>query len=165
MDPQALIGLFRRTVTEHYSDMSGRVGRAEFWYFVLCCVAVGIAGAILTMATFLPISAVLSLALLLPTAGMGARRLQDVGQNGQLIWLLIIPSAIIQVFGLLIWGPFGALGFVAFYFTIGWLLNLAALITAIVAIYFWIQPGNPGDNAYGPPPPVFDPSRPVSPPA
>ena len=158
MDPQALIGLFRRIITQHYFDMHGRVGRAEFWYFVLCCVVVGILAAILTMATFLPFSAMVGLALLLPTAGMGARRLQDVGQNGQLVWLLIIPSFIVQLFGLLVWGPFGALGFMAFYLTIGWLLNLIALIAMIAAIYFWIQPGNPGDNAYGPPPPAFDPS-------
>jgi uncharacterized membrane protein YhaH (DUF805 family) len=28
----------------------------------------------------------------------------------------------------------------------------------VVLIYFWCQPGDPGDNAYGPPPPIFDPS-------
>jgi uncharacterized membrane protein YhaH (DUF805 family) len=158
MDPQALVGLFRRTVTEHYFDMHGRVSRSEFWYFVLCCVVLGIAAAILRAVTFIPFNAILGLALLLPMAGMGARRLQDVGQNGQLIWLLLIPAFIIQLFGLLVWGPFGVLGFLAFYFTIGWLLNLVALIATVVAIYYWVQPGNPGDNAYGPPPPVFDPA-------
>ncbi len=163
MDPQALIGLFRRTVTDHYFDLHGRVSRSEFWYFVLCCFVVAIAAALVTMLTFLPISGLVGLALLLPMAGMGARRLQDVGQNGQLVWVLLIPSFIIQLISLLVWGPFGALGFLAFYFTIGWLLNLVALIAAVVGIYFWVQPGNPGDNAYGPPPPPFDPSKSVAP--
>jgi len=158
MDPQALVGLFRRTVTEHYFDMRGRVSRSEFWYFVLCCVVLGIGAAILRAITFIPFNAILGLALLLPMAGMGARRLQDVGQNGQLIWILLIPSFIIQLFGLLVWGPFGVIGFLAFYLTIGWLLNLVALIAFVVALYFWCQPGNPGDNAYGPPPPAFDPA-------
>jgi uncharacterized membrane protein YhaH (DUF805 family) len=165
MDPQALINLFRRTVTEHYFDLQGRVGRAEFWYFVLCCIVLAIAAALISVAVFMPISSLLGLALLLPMAGMGARRLQDTGQNGQIVWLLLLPSLIIQLFGLLIWGPFGVLGFLAFYFTIGWLLNLLALIAFVVAIYFWVQPGDPAPNAYGPPPPVFDPSRPASPPA
>lgn len=123
MDPQALINLFRRTVTEHYFDMKGRVSRSEFWYFVLCCIVLGIIAALISVAIFVPLNAVLGLALLPPMAGMGARRLQDVGQNGQIIWVLLLPSLLIQLFGLLVWGPFGALGFLAFYFTIGWLLK------------------------------------------
>jgi uncharacterized membrane protein YhaH (DUF805 family) len=164
MDPQAIFENFRRTVTEHYFDMNGRVGRPQFWYFVLAYAVVSIGLAIVQMAVFfLPLMTLFGLAMLLPAAGMGARRLQDVGQNGQLIWVLIIPSFVIQLIGLLMWGPFGALGFLAFYFTIGWLLNLVAVIAALVALYFWVQPGDPNPNAYGPPPPVFDPSKRVSP--
>ena len=164
MDPQAIFDNFRRTVTEHYFDMNGRVGRTQFWYFVLAYVVIAIGLSLVQMAVFfLPLMGLFGLAMLLPFAGMGARRLQDVGKNGQLIWVLLIPSFLIQLSSLLVWGPFGALGFLAFYFTIGWLLNLVALIAAIVAIYFWCQPGDPGSNAYGPPPPVFDPSKSVSP--
>lgn len=163
MDPQALVNLFRHTVTEHYCDMRGRVGRSEFWYFALCCLVLSIGAAVLTAITFIPFGAILGLALILPMAGMGARRLQDVGQNGQLIWVLLIPSFIIQLVGLMSWGPLGVLGFLAFYFMVGWLLNLIALVAVIVALYYWVQPGNPDTNAYGPPPPVFDPSVRVSP--
>jgi uncharacterized membrane protein YhaH (DUF805 family) len=38
------------------------------------------------------------------------------------------------------------------------LINLALVIACIVLIYFWCQPGDPGDNAYGPSPPVFEPA-------
>ena len=164
MDPKKVYEHFRQIISKQYFDMNGRMSRPDFWYFVLACVCVEIIAAIVGSILFLaPVRAVVGLALLLPMAGIGARRLQDSGQNGQLIWLLIIPSAIMQLFGLLVWGPFGALGFVAFYFTIGWLLNLVALIAALAAIYFWVQPGTPGPNAYGPPPPTFDPSvKPVA---
>ena len=57
-------------------------------------------------------------------------------------------------FGFLVFGPTLAI--------IG-LVNLAVLVVTLVLIYFWCQPGDPGSNAYGPPPPVFDPSRRVSP--
>jgi len=164
MDVQAIFENFRRTVTEHYFDMNGRVGRAQFWYFALAYIVIAIGLAVVQVALFfLPLSALFGLAMLLPCAGMGARRLQDVGKNGQLIWVLLIPSFLIQLVGLLMWGPLGALGFLAFYLTIGWLLNLVALVAAVAAIYFWCQPGDPGPNAYGPPPPVFDPSTRVSP--
>jgi uncharacterized membrane protein YhaH (DUF805 family) len=94
------------------------------------------------------------LALLLPSAGMGARRLQDTGRNGQLVWVLLIPAFITQLFALLAMGagPFGALGFLAFYFSIGWLLSLIELVAAVALIYFWCQPGDIAPNAYGPPP-------------
>jgi uncharacterized membrane protein YhaH (DUF805 family) len=75
MDPKAIFDNFRRTVTEHYFDMNGRVGRSQFWYFVLANVVFAIAAAILQSVTFLPLAAVYNLAMLLPGAGMGARRL------------------------------------------------------------------------------------------
>jgi uncharacterized membrane protein YhaH (DUF805 family) len=43
------------------------------------------------------------------------------------------------------------------------LVNLALLVACVVLIYFSCLPGDPGDNAYGPPPPAFDPTRSVSP--
>ncbi|MGH6870885.1 MAG: hypothetical protein ACREHE_05195 [Rhizomicrobium sp.] len=54
-------------------------------------------------------------------------------------------------------GPFGMLAFAAFALTIGLLINLALLVATIVIIYFCVQPGTPGDNAYGAPPPVWTP--------
>jgi uncharacterized membrane protein YhaH (DUF805 family) len=152
MDPKLIYENFRLTVTQHYFDMSGRVSRPDFWYFVLASVVVMLAAAIITNILFVPLRALVGLALLLPMAGMGARRLQDAGQNGQLVWALLIPSAILQLFSLMVWGPFGIWGFAAFYLSIGWLLNLVALVALIACIYFWVQPGTPGDNAYGPPP-------------
>jgi uncharacterized membrane protein YhaH (DUF805 family) len=152
MDPKVIFEHFRNIVTNHYFDMAGRVSRSDFWYFVLGCFVLGVGAAIIGGLTLLPLSAVVGLALLLPSAGMGARRLQDTGRDGVLVWALIIPSAITQIFALLVWGPFGIIGFLAFYFTIGWLLNLVALVALVALIYFWCQPGTPEANKYGPPP-------------
>jgi len=58
------------------------------------------------------------------------------------------------------------MGFGLFLFlfgTVAFLVNLVLLVIAVGLIWFWCQPGDPGPNAYGPVPPVFDPSRPVSP--
>jgi uncharacterized membrane protein YhaH (DUF805 family) len=85
--------------------------------------------------------------------------MQDTGRSGQLVWIWVIVGAIYGIIGVLIGltGPFGALAFLAFFFTIGWLINLAMLIITIVIIYFCAQPGQPEANQYGPPPPVFNP--------
>ena len=155
MDPNAVIEVFRRNVTEHYFDLKGRVRRQEFWYFVLATVVVYVAAAIVdaVIRTGLLVTLV-ALALLLPMTGLGARRLQDTGRNGSLVWVWTIFSAIMQVISLLtaISGPFGALGFLYFFLSIGWLISLVALIVSIVLIYFWTQPGVAGANEYGPDP-------------
>ncbi|HEX2593254.1 MAG TPA: DUF805 domain-containing protein [Rhizomicrobium sp.] len=151
-NPQAVIAIFQDTITNHYFDMQGRVRRKTFWYFVLACVVVSIVAAIIgsILHTSL-LGAVVGLGLLLPQAGMGARRLQDIGRPGTLVWALIIPQLIFQIVALMtaITGPFGALGFLAFYFTIGWIVNLVAVIALIAMIYFWVQPGTVGPNQYG----------------
>jgi len=157
MDPKFIIDNFRRNVTEHYFDMQGRVRRPEFWYFVLACVVVFIGAAIIDgIARTGILAPLVGLALLLPMAGLGARRLQDTGRNGQLVWVWVILSAINRVIALLLGlsGPFGAIGFLWFFFSIGWLLSLAELAIAIVLIYFWAQPTAAGANQYGPEPPA-----------
>jgi uncharacterized membrane protein YhaH (DUF805 family) len=155
MDPNAVIEVFRRNVTEHYFDLKGRVGRQEFWYFVLASfvvyVAAAIVDAVIRTGLLVPL---ISLALLLPMTGLGARRLQDVGRDGSLIWVWTIAAAVMQVIGLLtvLSGP---MGFLYFFFTIGWLITLIALVALVASIallYFCVQPGTVGANEYGPDP-------------
>jgi uncharacterized membrane protein YhaH (DUF805 family) len=164
MDPQAIVELFRKTVTEHYFDMNGRVNRSDFWYFIMASFVVSIAAGIVSSIIGLggALSALVGLALLPPTTGMGARRLQDIGRDGNLVWALTIPIAIFDVVNLLtgLAGPFGIYGFLAFYFTIGWLINLWALIALVAMVYFWVQPGNAGANQYG-----AEPKAAIAPPA
>jgi uncharacterized membrane protein YhaH (DUF805 family) len=160
MDFNKLWQNFMDTIQNHYMDFAGRVGRAQFWYFILVCVGVSLVAAIIdAVIGFRILGAIVGLALLLPTAGMAARRVQDTGRSGQIVWIWVIIAAIYWVLALLIAlsGPLGALAFLYFFFTIGWLFTLAYVAITIAIIYFCAQPGQPGDNAYGPPPPVFNP--------
>src|SRR5258707_9189367 len=97
MDLQAIFDNWRNTITDHYFDMNGRVGRAQFWYFVLAYLVLAIAAAILERIIFLPVLGLYHLALLLPSAGMGARRLQDIGRDGKLIWIFIFAAFVSQL--------------------------------------------------------------------
>lgn len=144
MEPQALWTNFRDAVANHYFDMTGRVGRAQFWYFVLVYIVLAIMAGILQTATWLPLAAIFNLAMLLPTTGMGARRLQDIGRDGRLIWMFGAGMSALFVLGLL--------------FDLLWLIDFLLLLPLIALVSFLAQPGDPGPNVYGPPPPVFDPS-------
>lgn len=94
-----------RSVLSKYATFSGRTSRAEFWWWVLAVfVATLIAGLIdsLIFAPMIyghvppgeegqPISFLLSLALLLPSIAVGARRLHDIGRSGWWLLLGLIP--------------------------------------------------------------------------
>lgn len=159
MDPHAIFDNYKRTITEHYFDMSGRVGRPQFWYFVLANIIAAILASIVGTIVFVPLSELYTLAVLFPATCIGARRLQDTGRNGMLAWVLLILVAVTQIMGIL-----AALTFVfAGFFALFWvpslsILGLLCLGVTVVLIYYWCQPGDPGPNAYGPVPPVFDPN-------
>jgi uncharacterized membrane protein YhaH (DUF805 family) len=164
MDFNKLWQNFMDTLQNHYMDFAGRVGRTQFWYFILVCFGILIVAALIDAITRLDaVRWVVGLALLLPTAGIAARRMQDTGQNGQLSWIWVVIAAIFYVLSLLtaLSGPFGGLAFLYFLQSGGWfiftILALAYVVVTLVIIYFCAQPGQAGDNAYGPPPPVFNP--------
>ncbi len=154
VDTEKLWQNYVDTLTNHYSDFSGRVGRAQFWYFVLVNVLVGIAisivGNILSLGGML--NAFYSLAVLLPAVGMTARRLQDMGRPGEWAWLLAVPvaaSVVLTVFALV---TFLTLGLGAILFVLSPLLGLASLAAIAILIYFCAQPGQAGSNEFGPMP-------------
>jgi uncharacterized membrane protein YhaH (DUF805 family) len=165
MDPHAIFDNYRRILTQHYFDMTGRVGRSEFWYFVLANFVFAIIAAILQSVTFLPLLAIYNLAMILPSAGMGARRLQDTGRDGRLIWVFIIAGFLSQLIAAMAMISFLAVGVlsVLLFGPLVMLINLAFLAACVALIWFCCQPGDPAPNAYGPPPPEFDASRRVSP--
>ena len=78
-----------------YTVFSGRAQRAEYWYFVLFYVLISIGLSMIdgVVGTFDQetevglLSGLFSLATLLPSIAVGARRLHDTGRSGW--WLLI----------------------------------------------------------------------------
>jgi uncharacterized membrane protein YhaH (DUF805 family) len=156
---------FVDTVTNHYMDFNGRVGRAQFWYYVLVGVVLGIGVAIVAGIVTHLLSTLFALALLLPNLGMTVRRLHDTGKPGSWALLLLVPIVVQILLGMMMfsvgmWGFFGVLyGFIQ-------LISLVSLVAIVIIIYFCAQPGDAGDNAYGPPPATWTPggAKPTAPP-
>lgn len=88
-----------------YATFSGRAQRAEYWYFILFYTLIYIGLAIIDSVTGTLsaetgmglLSGIYSLAILLPSLAVGARRLHDIGKSGW--WLLI---GIIPLIGVII---------------------------------------------------------------
>ena len=92
------INWFMKVVTQHYFDFNGRARRAEFWWYVLVNLIIAIIiGVIANIIHFPLLSSLYSLALLLPSLGVGVRRLHDINRSGW--WLLI---GLIPLVGLLL---------------------------------------------------------------
>ncbi|MFM2339837.1 MAG: hypothetical protein RLZZ360_473 [Candidatus Parcubacteria bacterium] len=89
---------FLDPITKHYADFEGRVGRQEYWMFVLISVLIQIA---LDIVRLDMISMLVSLGLLLPSLGLGARRLHDTGKSGW--WLLLGFIPIVGWIILIVW--------------------------------------------------------------
>lgn len=134
---------FVDTLTNHYFDFNGRVGRAQFWWYVVVVIVLAILVGIVGSITTRLLSSLFSLALLLPNLGMGVRRLHDVGKPGIYVLLPIVPAVLAWLFLFLFLWPLAMLC---------WLAVFAA---AVLLIYWYAQPGMAGDNEYGPPPAVW----------
>jgi uncharacterized membrane protein YhaH (DUF805 family) len=89
---------FLDPITKHYADFEGRVGRQEYWMFVLISVLIQIA---LDIVHLDMISMLVSLGLLLPSLGLAARRLHDIGKSGW--WQLLVFIPIIGWIILIVW--------------------------------------------------------------
>ncbi|MDJ0630637.1 MAG: DUF805 domain-containing protein [Rhodobacter sp.] len=138
-----------------YADFKGRAGRPEFWWFVLAYV---IGAIVLSLLGVYVLSLLYGLALFLPLSAAGARRLQDTGRNGLLIF---IPTGISLIMQYLVPRPqafdpddLAAAAEIAAQTNWG-LLGLLTIVQLILTVLFlwWLsRPGDPGANDYGPPP-------------
>ena len=79
---QALQHVFR-----NYANFNGRARRSEYWYFMLLNAIV----AVFNFTPLAPVSALYSLAVLVPTLAVCFRRLHDTGRSGAYLLLLFVP--------------------------------------------------------------------------
>lgn len=70
-----------------YADFNGRAQRPEFWWYVLFIFLGGLATRIFGESA----AALFSVATLLPSLAVGARRLHDTGRSGWWLLLWIVP--------------------------------------------------------------------------
>lgn len=121
--PSASVGFTDaiRLAFQKYTDFSTRIGRPEFWYFVLFGVLGSWATVFLDTVLFgssldslSPLNAIFSLALIIPSFSAGARRLHDIDRSGWWQLIMFVP-----------------------------------LIGVIVLIVFWCTAGTRGRNRFG----------------
>ena len=82
-----------------YTIFSGRAKRAEFWWFFLFCMIVGLMGSVIDAALSLDtaiggngvFTTLIQLATFLPSIAVGSRRLHDTNRSGwwQLLWIVV----------------------------------------------------------------------------
>ncbi|MAQ92783.1 hypothetical protein B1759_12690 [Rubrivirga sp. SAORIC476] len=86
---------YLNVLQNHYFDFEGRARRKEFWMFALINFAISIVITIVvgvvsdSLASI--VSMLYSLAVMLPSIGLGVRRLHDTGRTGWLALLALIP--------------------------------------------------------------------------
>lgn len=92
------------SVLKKYAVFEGRATRSEYWYFalfnLLISVAIGIIESSLLKGSSL-FGSLYSLALLVPSLAVGARRLHDIGKSGW--WMLIALIPIVGWIILIVW--------------------------------------------------------------
>lgn len=80
-----------------YADFTGTASRPEFWWFFLFCV---LASFVLnTILGSFMLSTIFSLATLVPSLAVGARRLHETDRSGwlQLLWLIPVLGWIVMI--------------------------------------------------------------------
>lgn len=161
-----------RSVLSSYATFSGRARRSEYWWFylftILIAIVTSVIDAVLDMAFNNEIGVVgtiTSLALLVPSLAVTARRLHDTGRTGWWMLLPVIPLVAAIVVG------FAAVFATAFstdansnpevaVIALLAVCVLLALIAGITLIVFLCLDSKPEPNRYGP-----SPKQPPVPPA
>ena len=162
---------------KRYAQFSGRSSPGEFWLFfllqfiiyavlfVITLVAIGgfaglssassdgsgaatgVMGMIATLGVFFAIYVLVGLIFFLPNLAVSNRRLHDTGKSGwwQLIyWVPFLVGIAVSVVNL---GSQSS-GLAA----VGMAMSLVQLLALLVLIVFYVLPGTPGPNQYGPSP-------------
>jgi len=95
-----------KTCFNKFAVFSGRASRSEFWFFVLFGILGGIIALIIDVMILGypfeengPINLIFSVALIVPSLSVAARRLHDINKSGwwQLLWITIIGGILLII--------------------------------------------------------------------
>ena len=96
-----LVSSFKRVVFENYANFKGRASKAEYWWYILATILLGIITAIIDVILKIDvINPLLNLALLIPGIAVTVRRLHDTNKSG---WWYLLIFTVIGLIPLLIW--------------------------------------------------------------
>lgn len=113
--------------------------------FILFSVGLGFVLGIFKLTT---ISAVIQLALVVPTLAIGVRRFHDSGHSGKLLLSLIAVATVSMMAFIVITFSFGAIQVPDSVFII---LPLIYIATSLCILYFLVKPTQTTVNSYGAP--------------
>jgi uncharacterized membrane protein YhaH (DUF805 family) len=142
---------------KNYAVFSGRAARAEYWWFYLGTMIVGIPVAILDsiVGDTGALSGAYNVALLLPWVGVTVRRLHDTDRSAWWLLLFFVPFFIAGFIAAVAVGarldgadsdPFSSMGPPMI------LAIIVLIILAVLLLVFMVLPGTRGPNRYGPDP-------------
>lgn len=97
-------GAIRSAIQEHYCDFNGRASRSDYWWFVLFTLILSCIFSFIgwfSPKASMIINVIVSLALFLPSLGLGVRRLHDINRSGW--WLLLGLLPVIGTIILIVW--------------------------------------------------------------
>ena len=95
-----------KTCFNKFAVFSGRASRSEFWFFVLFGFLGGIIAIIIDVMILgypyeenWPINLIFSVAIIIPSIAVAARRLHDINKSGwwQLLWITIIGGILLII--------------------------------------------------------------------
>ncbi len=139
----------------NFMNFRARAARAEYWWWVLFALIIGIVATILDFLIFRgwesgPFALITNLALFFPGLTVTVRRLHDTGKSGW--WMLLLFAIVFLAAGGFVaalaanpFNPFQGVGLV--FIAVPGVLFFACAIL----IFIWtLLPSNPGNNRYGP---------------
>ena len=95
-----------KTCFNKYVVFSGRASRSEFWWFVLFILIISMIGWVVDVMIFGypaevtgPMGWIITIATILPSLAVGARRLHDTDKTGwwQLLWITIVGGILVLI--------------------------------------------------------------------
>lgn len=162
-----------RAVLSRYATFTGRARRAEYWWFYLFTILVGIAASVVDALLDAAVGnqpgvvgLLAALALLLPTIAVTARRLHDTGRSAWWMLLPVVPALVavtsaVAMFFALFDSPGGTVTetYVPDAPESAALWAVLAMASGVLAFGGWVTlvvfmclDSRPGPNKYGPSP-------------
>jgi uncharacterized membrane protein YhaH (DUF805 family) len=151
-----------------YVEFGGRSSRSEFWFFVLFYIIIAVVASILDAVVFNSqggigiLYGIVLLVHLIPSISVSVRRLHDIDRTGWWVLVFFLAPIVVlivsmiamggSIIAMMSGGEEAAAAGIASMGVAFLIMALVNLVILIVAIVFYVTPGPPGPNRFGPAP-------------